>query len=184
MDTVTIIVFTVGTAVIAAVSRRSLLHPGSHGFYRFFAWEGMLLLSLLNGQFWIDDPASLHQIISWLLLTASLYPVISAVILLRIVGKPGTGIAPGADFAFEKTTHLVTSGVYNYIRHPMYASLLYLAWGIFFKNISPVTFGIVVIVSVLLYITAKTEEKEDLSHFGEGYRDYAARTKMFVPFLW
>jgi protein-S-isoprenylcysteine O-methyltransferase Ste14 len=35
--------------------------------------------------------------------------------------------------AIEKTTILVTTGAYRYIRHPLYSSLLFLAWGIFFK---------------------------------------------------
>jgi protein-S-isoprenylcysteine O-methyltransferase Ste14 len=32
-------------------------------------------------------------------------------------------------------------------------------------------------------LAAKTEEKEDVRHFGEAYRDYVTRTKMFIPWL-
>ncbi len=33
-----------GSLLVAWLSRRPLRHPGSHGFYRFFAWEGILVL--------------------------------------------------------------------------------------------------------------------------------------------
>ena len=178
------VVFVVGTIILSAVSRRSLFRPRSHGFYRFFAWEGLLILFLLNAPFWIDDPTSLGQIISWILLTASLYPVLNAVFLLRVIGKPGNTHPPGADFIFEQTAQLVTSGIYRYIRHPMYASLLYLTWGVFFKHVTGASTSIAVIVSVFLYVTAKTEEREDVEHFGERYNEYVRKTKMFVPFVW
>ena len=41
-------VFVVVSAVIVYVSRASLRVPRSHGFYRFFAWEVILALTLLN----------------------------------------------------------------------------------------------------------------------------------------
>ncbi len=34
-----IILFILGTIFLIVISRRSLLHPRSHGFYRFVAWE-------------------------------------------------------------------------------------------------------------------------------------------------
>ena len=37
------VVFALTTAVIAYVSRSSLLAPRSHGFYRAFAWEAILI---------------------------------------------------------------------------------------------------------------------------------------------
>ena len=34
--------FIAGTVALAIASRSSLLHPRSHGFTRFLAWEGIL----------------------------------------------------------------------------------------------------------------------------------------------
>ena len=34
-------------------------------------------------------------------------------------------------FKFEQTGHLVTAGIYRYIRHPLYSALLLLAWPLF-----------------------------------------------------
>ena len=42
----------------------------------------------------------------------------------------------------------------------MYGSLLFLAWGIFFKSVSLKGFMLVMGTSILLFVTAKIEEKE------------------------
>jgi hypothetical protein len=111
---------------IVAISWPSLRQPRSHGFYRFFAWETILGLFLLNLRGWFANPFTWYQIISWIQLFVSLVPITYGVYLLRRAGKP-------ID-ALEATTRLVTEGIYHYIRHPLYASLVYLAWGIFFKS--------------------------------------------------
>jgi protein-S-isoprenylcysteine O-methyltransferase Ste14 len=77
----------------------------------------------------------------------------------------------------------VTEGIYSAIRHPLYSSLLFLDWGIFFKSPSLRGGLIALVASVFLRATAKVEERENLRTFGEAYREYKARTKMFVPFL-
>ena len=54
--------FVLATAALAYVSRASLAAPRSHGFYRFFAWEAILALVLLNLDGWLRDPFSWHQL--------------------------------------------------------------------------------------------------------------------------
>lgn len=49
-------IMVVATAAIVLVSRASLRDPRSHGFYRFFAWEAILMLILLNIDHWFDNP--------------------------------------------------------------------------------------------------------------------------------
>jgi len=177
------VVFIVVTLVLAQVSRASLRKPGSHGFYRFFAWECMLGLFALNLRFWNVDIYSTHQIISGLLFSASLFLVLYSLALLQLPGKPDTRRNDGPLLEFEKTTALITTGVYRYIRHPMYGSLLLLCWGFFFKQPSLAGCILAVIASGLLVATARTEEIENIRYFGEEYREYMKRTKLFVPFI-
>ncbi len=165
------------------ISRASLLRPRSHGFYRFFAWECMLILFLLVVRDWFTDPFSLTQIISWVLLFGSLLLVLPGVVLLRRKGNVVAHQRAEPLLAFEKTTVLVTDGIYRYIRHPLYSSLLFLNWGIFFKGPSLVCALLAVGATVFLILTARAEEKEDIQYFGEEYREYMARTKMFVPYV-
>lgn len=182
-DNVRLVVFLWVTAWLAYVSRASLLVPRSHGFYRFLAWEAILALALLNVDGWFREPFSWHQLISWFLLMASLLLVIYGALLLRHVGRPSSQRDDLPLFLFEKTTNLVTVGAYRYIRHPMYSSLLFLAWGIFFKAPSWIG-GLLALASTLsLVIAARMEEVENVHFFGDVYREYMKRTKMFIPFL-
>lgn len=164
-------------------SWRSLRDFKSHGFYRFFAWEAILALILLNLNYWFFQPLSIHQIISWLLLITSLFLVIEGVRLLRMVEKSGSRRSDPSLREFEKTTELVKLSIYRYIRHPLYSSLLFLCWGAFFKYPNWPGVGLAVIATFFLTITAKIEEAENIRFWGETYREYMKETRMFIPYL-
>jgi protein-S-isoprenylcysteine O-methyltransferase Ste14 len=179
-----IILFVVASAGLVYISRASLRAPRSHGFYRFFAWEAILALILLNVEYWFWNPFSLQQILSWIFLIASAFLVVHAVHLLRRIGKPDTQRSDDeAAIGFEKTTQLVVVGAYKYIRHPMYSSLLFLTWGVLFKDLSWLSGIFALAATVFLVATAKAEEKEDIRFFGTSYQTYIKQTKMFIPFL-
>ena len=178
-----LLVFCAATAALAYVSRDALRRPKSHGFYRFIAFEAIAGLVVMNFPVWTTDPLSPHQLVSWPLLGISLALVVHGLHLLRKVGKPTPARADAELFGFEKTSRLVTVGAFRYIRHPMYASLLFLAWGAFFKDISWLGGGLAVVASVSLLMTALRDEAECLAHFGDDYARYMATTKRFVPFL-
>ena len=181
-----------GSAALIYVSRRPLLAPGSHGFYRFFAWEAILALAVLNLPVWFRDPFSLAQVASWLLLIASAWLVIHAVRLLDAGGRPGTRASAGgsadpaaeANYVFENTSRLVRVGAYRFIRHPMYASLLCLAWGVFFKRPGSLAgLGLALAGSISLWLTARADEEECTRAFGPEYIEYMAQTRMFIPYV-
>ena len=180
---VRIILFIVLTAGLVYVSRAALKQSRAHGFWRFFAWEGILGLFLLNVEHWFDDPLSPRQLISWFCLIVSGFLVLHAVYILRRYGRPVEQRGDEALIAFEKTSQLVTRGAFRYIRHPMYSSLLFLAWGIFCKDASWAAGGLAVAATGLLIATARADEAECLRYFGSGYLDYKKRTKKFIPFL-
>jgi protein-S-isoprenylcysteine O-methyltransferase Ste14 len=178
------ITFSLGTFLLVYISRASLHQSRSHGFYRFFAWEAILALFLLNVDFWFRDPFAWYQIIAWTLLFGCIVPLVFGVQALRARGKPTENREGDPSLlAFEKTTALVTTGIYRYIRHPLYSSLLLLAWGIFFKL--PSLFGgiLVILATVFLVLTAKADEAECTKFFGPAYQDYMKKTRMFIPFL-
>ena len=169
---------------IAWVSRASLRAPGSHGFYRFFAWEFVLALVLLNIGVWFDDPFTWHQVISWILLIVCFVPLAFGVRTLTSRGKPVERREGDASLlAFEKTSVLVTTGIYHYIRHPLYSSLLILAWGVFFKDPSWLGGLLALAATLALIATAKADEAECTRFFGPAYQEYMRQTRMFVPFL-
>ena len=178
-----IAVFLAASAGMAWLSRASLRSFESHGLYRFLTWEAILILALLNIDVWFLEVLSWHQIVSWLLLVASLLLLIHGIQLLRRVGRPGEVRNDPSLLAWEKTTELVRVGAYRYIRHPLYSSLLFLAWGVFFKRPSWLGIGLALLATLLLTMAARTEESENIAYFGSAYEDYMNETRMFVPFL-
>ena len=184
MTTIKLILFIAGTGAIVWISRRSLQNPDSHGFFRFFAWETILVLFIMNVNYWLIDPLSPTQLAAWTLLIISLILIVQGVRLFRQQGElnPDRSDDPALT-GIEKTTQLVTSGSYRYIRHPFYSSLLFLAWGIFFKQPSWIAGMLAAAATAFLVFTAKREETENIKFFGEAYREYMKRTKMFIPFL-
>lgn len=175
--------FAAGSAGLGWLSRKPLRQPGSHGFYRFFAWEAILGLVVLNRRVWGGDPTSPHQLAAAVLLALSILLALTGLLTLRYLGKPDTRRDDGSFYEFEKTTRLVTGGIFGYIRHPMYASLLALAWGGFLQDPSLAGVALGVLASAFLWLTATTDERECLAYFGQPYADYMQRTKRFVPYL-
>jgi protein-S-isoprenylcysteine O-methyltransferase Ste14 len=161
--------------MIVYISWPSLRDVRAHGFYRFFALQAILGLVLVNLPAWFQDPFSAGQVISWLLLAVSLGLVIHAARLLRTAGRPSGGV--------ESTTVLVKQGAYRYIRHPLYSSLLFLAWGAFLKNITLPSTLLVLVASLSLAATASVEEAENLRKFGADYAAYQQSTRRFIPFV-
>jgi len=179
-----LIAFVVLTAVILYISRASLGSPRSHGFYRFFAWEFIVILFLLNVTEWFQQPLAWYQLISWFFLFLSFVPLVFGVRTLIGRGKPVAERETEPHLlAFEKTSSLVTSGIYRYIRHPLYSSLLLLVWGIFFKSLSWLGVSLAAATTIFLYATARSDEKECIQFFGTKYNDYMKQNKRFIPFL-
>ena len=121
---VRIIAFVILSLPVILLSWSAMLRVRSHGFYRFFSWESILWLLVCNLTYWFDDPFCFRQQCSWILLIISFYLVVSGVILLKIKGKPNSNRAEKGLYKFEKTSELVDTGIYKYIRHPLYSSLI------------------------------------------------------------
>lgn len=173
MDWITLIT---GTIIILVFSWfYSVKHGRFHGIPRFFSFESIFILVVMNLNPWFHDPFSMLQIISWICLILSAYFGITGFFLLRRIGKPDTN--------FENTTVLVRTGLYALIRHPLYSSLLFLGTGAMLKDpgILQVVLGLVNLIA--LYITARIEEREMTGRFGNEYSDYMKETKMFIPFF-
>ncbi|MBN1158320.1 MAG: hypothetical protein JXA61_02975 [Bacteroidales bacterium] len=178
-----IILFVIFSIPLIAISWRNLFSVKSHGFYRFFSWECIVWLAATNYRYWFDDPFSYRQIFSWVLLLIALYLVTAGVILIKHTGKPSESRNEKTLYHFEQTTELIDKGIFKYIRHPLYSSLLFLAWGIFLKNPTLELFIVTILSTGFLVITAILDEKECMAYFGVRYVEYMKRSKRFIPFL-
>ncbi len=153
----------------------SLRRPHQHRFPRFFAFESILALVLLNARSWFRDPLSPRQLLSWIFLASSLILVLHSFRILLVVGSPEEDI--------EDTTQLITIGAYRYIRHPIYCSGLLGGVGAFLKAPSVLGFLFFTFSFIFFFVTAKVEEEDNIKRFGDEYLAYMKTTRMFLPFL-
>jgi protein-S-isoprenylcysteine O-methyltransferase Ste14 len=77
--------------------------------------------------------------------------------------------------------HLVTSGLYRWVRHPLYAAGLVFIWltPVMTGNLLALNLGI----TIYLVLGALYEERKLVKEFGEEYLRYRARTPMLIPGL-
>lgn len=153
----------------------SIRYRRYHGIARFFAFESVFILLILNYRVWFRDPFSVMQIISWILLVLSAWIVISGYLTLKRKGKP--------EINFENTSVVVKSGLYRFIRHPLYLSIGLFGIGVMLKEPGKIQLLLVLFIVIAIWLTAKIEEKEMIAKFGNEYREYMKETKMFIPFV-
>jgi protein-S-isoprenylcysteine O-methyltransferase Ste14 len=146
-----------------------------HGIARFFAFESVFIIVLLNIKVWFNNPFSFLQIVSWILMTLSACIAVAGYLLLKNKGNP--------DSNFENTSLLVKSGLYRYIRHPLYLSVFLFGTGVMVKDTGSLQLTLGLIYTIAVYITARIEEKEMIAKFGDEYMEYMSETKMFIPFV-
>lgn len=92
----------------------------------------------------------------------------------------GSNWSPRIEIMEEHT--LVTSGIFAYIRHPVYAAMFLwsLAEPLLLHNwiAGP---GLLVIFIPLYLLRMPSEERMMLDHFGKAYTDYIAQTGRILP---
>ncbi len=77
--------------------------------------------------------------------------------------------------------HLVITGVYRHVRHPLYSAGIVFIWLLPVMTVNVLAINIALTLYVL--VGAYFEERKLRSKFGQEYIDYAAVTPMFIPFL-
>ena len=120
-------------------------------------------------------------------------PLVSYIgLLILIVGSAVsvTGRAQLAKFGsgvlhIEEDHRLITTGVFGYIRHPVYAGGVLGVVGSYLAFRSVV---MLILVSTLYFIVIRHrmlfEEEMLTEEFGDEYREYMKRTKRLIPFLY
>jgi protein-S-isoprenylcysteine O-methyltransferase Ste14 len=78
---------------------------------------------------------------------------------------------------------LIIDGPNQYVRHPLYSSILILLLGIILIFPSWKNLGFSVVTFIYILIGCKLEEQKLIKEFGDTYLDYRKRTKMLIPFI-
>lgn len=95
----------------------------------------------------------------------------------------GTNWTHATEYQIKKNHDLVTDGVYAYIRHPIYVSLMlvYIGFEFILHSYLFILLGLIMFISA--YIQGRKEEKLLQSHFGNKYMSYMKKSKMLIPFI-
>ncbi len=104
-------------------------------------------------------------------------------VILLLVGVLQTGPLSFAGvrqlFEEERPASLVTSGLYRYVRHPLYTAGLLFLWLTPTMTLNRLTLYLVATLYIL--IGAIFEERKLLGEFGEAYARYQRSTPMLIP---
>ena len=119
----------------------------------------------------IDNNLWIYNLIGFVLILEGLILWIFAVIITRIDTR-------------IKENKLVTSGVYRYVRNPIYSSFLFVFSGIIIlnKNYLLLILPFVYWLSITL-VMKKTEEKWLINKFKKEYENYCKSTNRCLPFF-
>ena len=78
---------------------------------------------------------------------------------------------------------LVTTGPFRFLRHPLYASMLWWVWAATASHISWIGTVLASLVTASFWFRMLAEERELLLAFPETYPDYMRRTRRVIPFV-
>ncbi|WP_193755514.1 isoprenylcysteine carboxylmethyltransferase family protein [Psychromonas sp. psych-6C06] len=78
---------------------------------------------------------------------------------------------------------LITSGIYMYIRHPMYSSLFFAGLGIVLFQLSIYKLIAWCFLVIILIFKARVEENMLIKKY-DGYQRYQEQTKRFIPYIY
>ncbi|MEM9928702.1 MAG: protein-S-isoprenylcysteine O-methyltransferase [Bacteroidota bacterium] len=144
-------------------------------------WVGMMILPLI------------YVFTSWLSFADYQLPVFWQIlgILLIIPGlwlfyrsHHDLGQNWSVSLEIREGHNIISSGVYELIRHPMYTAiwLLCLAQALLLNNYVAGLSGLV-FFGLLYFLRVGREEKMMLGQFGQEYQEYMKKTKRIVPYL-
>lgn len=102
-------------------------------------------------------------------------------VAFNLLGRFYLGHNWGNNVVIYKDHSLVNKGVYKIVRHPLYASIIWMIYsvGILCQNYMVIVLNTIIFIPAMYY-RAKQEEKELVKIFNE-YEIYRKKTGMFFP---
>ena len=117
-------------------------------------------------------------------LNAVIVSLLSAGLIVAIAARRTLAGNWSSEVAIKAGHELITSGLYSYVRNPIYAGILIMALGtaLSFGTASAAIGYLIVVLGV--YLKYSDEERILVRHFGSQYTSYKEHTRALIPFLW
>lgn len=118
----------------------------------------------------------------WLLLTFAIQGLAALTIfvgLLQTGPLDFAGLRQLFGLPDDRPTGLVISGLYRYVRHPLYIAGIVFLW--FSPRMSANLLALFAGLSAYLVIGALFEERKLVHQYGQAYLDYRRKTPMLIP---
>ncbi len=127
---------------------------------------------------WLDFAN--YRLPIWAAIIGAVFMAASIWVLWRAHADLGRNWSPSLEIPEEQS--LVTQGIYAYIRHPIYASVLLagIAQALLLQNWLAGLSGLVVFLLTYL-LRVPREEQMMLERYGDAYRTYMERTGGVIP---
>jgi protein-S-isoprenylcysteine O-methyltransferase Ste14 len=88
------------------------------------------------------------------------------------------------DVTIQKNHQLITTGLYRYIRHPIYSGVIIQALGFSLLFRSWIGLAAMIPVAAFFLLRIKDEEAVLQKEFGPQWKTYCERTWRFIPYLY
>jgi protein-S-isoprenylcysteine O-methyltransferase Ste14 len=132
----------------------------------------LLLIFLADNENWKFEVPQLIKIIS------VAFGLLGALVTFISLLQLGGSLSP---FPSPKTNgKLIRSGIYHYIRHPIYTGIILAAFSLGIFLGSGWKLGVSILLTVLFFRKSKYEEKQLAQKFPD-YRQYCQSTGRFLP---
>jgi len=82
-----------------------------------------------------------------------------------------------------ESDHVVTTGAFGHVRHPIYLGVMLVYKGMALATASLLALGVLSCIFFYYNYIAQYEERVLTAHFGQAYGEYKARTPKWVPRL-
>jgi len=155
------------------------------------ATEGSIAYRVVSviGAILIFAPFSRRVVPAWLAWRLSA-PVAWALVIVSAIGflftwwaRVHLGRLWSSGVVRREGHHVVDSGPYRLVRHPIYTGISLAAFASAVIEGSGISLAGAAVLTLGFYSKARVEERFLKAELGDGYAQYAARTPMLIPFV-
>lgn len=143
-------------------------------------WMYVILQFILVGVYLIEIDLITISLPEWFKLGVLTFSVLGIIIIVLSFYQLGSNLSPFPSPV--KNADLITTGIFKYLRHPIYTGILLILFSVAIYNTSEYKLIISILLLILFQFKSKYEESRLIANF-ENYKDYMKDTGKFIPKL-